>query len=148
MSEFGDLEKLDIDRLIRISQEQTDKVAEMQEKINELRGEAASQDKRVRVVVTAQGGVSELLIDPRAMRMRSVDLAETIKSLIVEATADLRGQMSDLMGEIYGDDANPMKLAENQELMQQKIREAGERYQRTLNDATTELERIAKDLDL
>jgi DNA-binding protein YbaB len=148
VSEFGDLGNLDIDKLIRISKEQSTKVAEMQERAAEIKGHAESKDRRIKVACTVADGVSDIEIDPRAMRMPAEKFAETLKDLIREATADLHRQLSDLMAETYGEAANPMAFMRNKEAMQEKIQEAADAYDRTLDDAMAELERIAKQLGL
>jgi DNA-binding protein YbaB len=148
MSEFGDLANLDIEKLVRVSEEHSARVKEMQERAVELKGCAESKDRRIKVTCTTTGGVSDIEIDPRAMRMPAKEFAETLKTLIREANADLHRQLSDLMAETYGEAANPMALAQNQEAVQERIQEAAAAYDRTLDDAMSELQRIAKQLGL
>lgn len=148
MSEFGDLGNLDIQRLIRISEEHSAKVQEMQERSAELKGVAETKDRRIRVTCTVTDGVTDIHIDPRAMRMPAEKLGETLIELIREATADMRNQLSDLMAETYGEDANPMALLKDQEAVQERIKDAATVFDRTLDDAMTELDRIAKQLGL
>jgi DNA-binding protein YbaB len=148
MSEFGDLTNLDIEKLVRVSEEHSARVKEMQERAAELKGRAESGDRRIKVTCTTTGGVSDIEIDPRAMRMPAADFAETLKTLIREANADLHRQLSELMAETYGEAANPMALAQNQEAVQERIQQAAAAYDRTLDDAMSELERITKQLGL
>jgi uncharacterized protein YukE len=100
------------------------------------------------VTCTVNGGITDIRIDPRAMRMPAADFAETLKTLIRDATADLHRQLSELMAETYGEAANPMALAQNQEAVQKKIQDAAAAYDRTLDDAMSELQRITKQLGL
>jgi DNA-binding protein YbaB len=148
MSEFGDLANLDIEKLVRLSEEHSARVKEMQERAAELKGHAESKDRRITVTCTTSGGVSDIDIDPRAMRMPAAEFAETLKTLIREANADLQRQLSELMAETYGEAANPMALVQNQEAVQERIQQAAAAYDRTLDDAMSELERIAKQLGL
>jgi DNA-binding protein YbaB len=148
MTEFGDLGNLDIERLLRISEEHSAKVKELQERSAELQGCAETKDRRIKVTCTVNGGVTDIAIDPRAMRMPAETFAETLKTLIHEANADLQRQLSDLMSETYGEDANPMKLMQDQEAVQERIQAAAASFDRTLDDAMGELERIAKQLGL
>jgi DNA-binding protein YbaB len=148
MSEFGDLANLDLEKLIRISEQHSTKVKEMQERAAELTGRAESKDRRVKVACTVAGGVTDIEIDPRAMRMPAAEFAEILKTLIREANADLQRQLSELMAETYGEAANPMTLIENQEAVQEKIQAAAAAYDRTLDDAMSELDKIAKQLGL
>lgn len=148
MSEFGDLGNLDIQRLIRISEEHSAKVKEMQERSAELEGVAETKDRRIRVTCTIADGVTDIHIDPRAMRMPAEKLAETLKTLIREANTDLQRQLGELMAETYSDEANPMKLIQDPEAAQERIHQAAEVFDRTLDDAMEELGRIAKQLGL
>jgi DNA-binding protein YbaB len=148
VSEFGDLANLDIEKLVRVSEEHSARVKEMQERAAELKGSAESKDRRIKVTCTTTGGVTDIEIDPRAMRMPAADFAETLKQLIHEANADLHRRLSDLMAETYGEAANPMALAKDQEAVQERIKAAAAAYDRTLDDAMTELGRIAKQLGL
>jgi DNA-binding protein YbaB len=148
MSEFGDLANLDIEKLVRISEEHSARVKEMQERAVELKGYAESKDRRISVTCTTNGGVADIDIDPRAMRMPAAEFAETLKALIREANADLQKQLSELMAETYGEAANPMALVQNQEAVQERIQQAAAAYDRTLDDAMSEMERIAKQLGL
>jgi DNA-binding protein YbaB len=148
MSEFGDLGNLDIQRLIRISEEHSAKAKEMQERSAELKGMAETKDHRIRVTCTLADGVTDIHIDPRAMRMPAEKFAETLKTLLHEANADLQHQLSELMAETYSDDANPMKLIQDPEAAQERIHQAAAVFDRTLDDAMEELGRIAKQLGL
>lgn len=148
MSEFGDLANLDLEKLIRVSEEQSARVQEMQERAAELTGVAVSKEGRIKVTCTVNGGITDIQIDPRAMRMPAADFAETLKTLIRDANADLHRQLSELMAETYGEGANPMALAQNQEAVQKKIQDAAAAYDRTLDDAMSELQRITKQLGL
>jgi DNA-binding protein YbaB len=148
MSEFGDLANLDIERLLRISEEYSAKVQEMQERSADLKGYAESKDRRIKVTCTVSGGVTDIDIDPRAMRMPAANFAETLKTLIHEANADLQSQLSDLMAEIYGADANPLAFEQNRKAAQEKVEAAASMFDRSLGEAMTELERISKQLGL
>lgn len=53
-----------------------------------LTGSAESEDRTIRAVVGPEG-LRELVIEPRAMRLPSADLATTIVGLVRDASADL-----------------------------------------------------------
>ncbi|GLY83643.1 YbaB/EbfC family nucleoid-associated protein [Actinoallomurus iriomotensis] len=148
MSEFGDLANMDIDRLLRISEEYSAKVQEMQERSADLKGHAESKDRRIKVTCTVDGGITDIDIDPRAMRMPAANFAETLKTLIHEANADLQRQLSELMTETYGAEANPLAFKENQKEAHERVEAAAAMFDRTLEDAMTELSRISKQLGL
>lgn len=147
MSEFGDPANLDIEKLLRLAEEYTKRSEEMQEKAAALKGEAATQDGRVRVTCTVADGVSDLHIDPRAMRFPAKNLAETIKQLIHEATADLQEKMRALMTETYGEENNPMNIADQRDAMREAIDRAAENYDRVLTDALGQLEHIRRQME-
>ncbi|MCO5968790.1 YbaB/EbfC family nucleoid-associated protein [Actinoallomurus soli] len=148
MNEFGHLANLDIDRLMRIAEEQAGRVEEMQRLAAEIQGVAESRDKQVKVVCTVNDGVADIRISPRAMRMPSGEFAELLKILIRDAQKNLNDQLHELMTEAYGEEANPLALAANQEAIQERLHQAAAAYDRTLNDAMSEMERIAKQLGL
>jgi hypothetical protein len=80
--------------------------------------------------------------------MPAANFAETLKTLIHEANADLQSQLSDLMAEIYGADANPLAFEQNRKAAQEKVEAAASMFDRSLGEAMTELERISKQLGL
>jgi DNA-binding protein YbaB len=82
----------DADRLI-------DAVQRTGEQAAQIVGTAESADGRIKVEYTAQDGVRNLTLDPRAMRMSSGELAETIQSLIAQARADFAAQGRELVAE-------------------------------------------------
>jgi DNA-binding protein YbaB len=59
-------------------------------------GQAASTDDKVRVRVSASGQLVGLHIDPRAMRLGSQELAETITELSRRATEDAARRVMEL----------------------------------------------------
>ncbi|SHG50690.1 hypothetical protein SAMN05443575_2119 [Jatrophihabitans endophyticus] len=61
-------------------------------------GAAQTEDGHVRVEFTAQG-VHDLVLDPRAMRLGSADLAAAIKATIADAAADYQQRTLDAMRE-------------------------------------------------
>jgi DNA-binding protein YbaB len=148
MSDFGDLANLDVERLLRISEEYSAKVEEAQERSADLKGYAESKDRRIKVTCTVSGGVTDIDIDPRAMRMPAASFAEALKTLIHEANADLQTQLSDLMSEIYGADANPLAFEQNNKAAKERVDAAASMFDHTLGDAMAELERISKRLGL
>lgn len=148
MSEFGDIADFDMEKLIRFSDQYAERAQEMQNRFAALVGRATSRDGRVKVAYTTGDGVSELHIDPRAMRMRSAELAETIKTLIREATQDLHRQINELMAETFGEENSPMNLRKSRDALRERVDRASAAYHRALNDSLGELERIRRELEL
>ncbi|MEV0389024.1 YbaB/EbfC family nucleoid-associated protein [Nonomuraea sp. NPDC050643] len=81
----GDLE---LDRIMAEFQANSQEFSEVIGLAGEIAGEAASPDDKVRVRVSPSGQLTALHIDPRAMRLGSRELAETIMDLSQRATED------------------------------------------------------------
>ncbi len=148
MNEFGDLADLDMERLIRISEQYSARAEEMNERVAALKGEASSKDGRVKVACTMSDGVAALHLDPRALRLQSGELAETIRRLVNEANADLQRKLNELMTEAFGEEASPARLTASRDAMKVQVQEAAAAYQRALGDAMGELDRMRKQLGL
>jgi len=148
MSEFGDLASLDIDKLMRMSEQYAARADELRDRIRLVEGTAASEDKKVKVTCTAEGGVEDLFLDPRALRMPAAELAKTIKDLIREANQNLQSGMNDVIAELMGEDATPRALHEQQNILQKRVEAAAASHQKVMNDAFGELERMRQELGL
>lgn len=148
MNEFGDLADLDMEKLIRISEQYTNRAEEMNERAAALTGEASSKDGRIKVSCSVSGGVTSLDLDPRALRMQAGELAETIRTLVNEANADLQRKLNELMTEAFGEEASPARLTASRDAMREQVEEAAAAYQRALGDAMGELDRMRKQLGL
>jgi DNA-binding protein YbaB len=142
---FGDFANIDVDKLMRDAQTRFARIKEMQTQAAELVGRAQDHDGRVHAQFTAGKGLSELFIDPRAMRMASQDLSATIVHVIQEAAADLQRQTGALMTETLGADAATLT---DPEKAVAKAQEAQQAYDRTVGDVMGELERIQRRLNL
>jgi len=73
--------------------------AEARRRLAEVVGEAATDNGQVRVRVGAEG-LQELVIEPRAMRMASTDLAATIVELTRQGREDLVRRRDELAAEL------------------------------------------------
>lgn len=147
MSEFDDLPNVDVDKLLRLAEEYERRAEEAQERAAELRGEAASEGGRVRVTTTVADGVSDIHIDPRAMRMSADELAGLLKTLIRDANADLHEKMRDVFTEMYGEENNPLNIRDKGDAMKKQVEDAAAVFNRTMDDAVGEFERIRKRLE-
>jgi hypothetical protein len=87
--------------------------ASARKEIAGLTGSAESQNGLLRAVADG-GGLRELVIDPRAMRMPSVDLAAEIVALAREAGQDLTRRRDERLREL-GVDRAPVDLDESLE---------------------------------
>jgi DNA-binding protein YbaB len=80
---------LDMAAAVEGARRMAEQAATVQDRIAGLVGRAETPDGRVRLAFSPEKGLPELHIDPRAMRMGSEELAETIQRLVGEALADL-----------------------------------------------------------
>ena len=138
----------DIEKLIRVSQEYEARGQELQERLAEIEGVAESEKGTIKVSCTVEGGVTDLQISPRAMRLPAAELAETIKRLIHEATADLQARTNELMAELFGEENTPDALRRKAEAAGNELDNAAAAFERAVNDSAGELERIQKRLGL
>jgi hypothetical protein len=147
VTDFGDFGDIDIDRLLRGVDEQSAKVEELQKAMLGLVGRGEDEDRLV-LVEYAQEGLRTLDLRPKAMRLSAGELSEKIKAAVQDAMADLQRQVTGLMGEVYGEDGNPMRLLENPERALRQVRKAEASYERAFEDVMGDLDRIRRDLDL
>ncbi|GAA3812108.1 hypothetical protein GCM10022226_35950 [Sphaerisporangium flaviroseum] len=147
MTEFPDFANIDVEKLLNQSQQQFARLEELQERTSALVGEAQDKDGLV-TVEYAGDGLRDLRLNPRAMRLASADLADLIKSVAREAAKDLERQTTELMGEVFGEEDNPMKLLNDPDAAMAKIRDAEKAYNRTFEDVMGDLEEIRRRLQL
>ncbi|REE96571.1 YbaB/EbfC family nucleoid-associated protein [Thermomonospora umbrina] len=142
---FGDFGNIDVDGFLGDAKQRFARVQEMQERLQELVGRAEGAEGRVRAEVSYGTGLSELVIDPRAMRISSGELAETIKAVIAAASADLQRQQNELMGELYGAELQQMT---DPETAMAKAEQAKASYDKTMADVMGQLERMQRRMGL
>lgn len=147
MQEFGDFANIDIDKLLRGMDDQLAKLAKFQEAVVDCVGRAEDEDGLVKVEY-GQAGLQELELHPKAMRLGSAELADLIKTVLAEATADFQRRFTEIAGETFGEKDNPMKLASDPESLLSDIKRAEEVYDRAFTDVMGELDRIRRRLDL
>jgi DNA-binding protein YbaB len=145
---FGDFANIDVDKLLSGAHERMARVQDMQERLADLLGQAEGADGRVKATYTMAGGLTDLDIDPRALRMGSKDLAAAIKSTVHEASQDLQRQVAEVMSEVFGEADNPMKLVGDRDAAVAKVQEAQAAYDRTMQDVMGQLDAVRKRLGL
>ncbi|MEU6778004.1 YbaB/EbfC family nucleoid-associated protein [Nonomuraea angiospora] len=141
--EFG---ALDIDRILRNADQQMARAGEFQKVLQDLTGHAQDEDGFVKAECGSTG-LKELFLHPKAMRLNSADLAERIKAVIAEANADLQRRISEEMGNVFGEENNPMRFAQNPEGGLELVRQAEAAYNRTYEDLMGELDRIRQRME-
>ncbi|MFI6391845.1 YbaB/EbfC family nucleoid-associated protein [Nonomuraea sp. NPDC050547] len=144
--EEGEFRAEDLDKVMRSAERQFAKVGELQQTLSELVGRAQDEDGLVFVEYTS-AGLSELTLHPKAMRLSSGELADRIKLLISEAIAHLQGQIAEAMDKAFGDQ-NPMRYANDPDGMLAEVRMAESAYNRVVEDAMGELDRIRDRMDM
>ena len=91
----------------------------LQERAAEIMGTASSDDGYVKVTWRG-GGLDGLEINPRAMRMGSAELAETILRLSREARADSGEQSNAMMKDLMGEQ-NPAGIIADKQQLQESL---------------------------
>jgi DNA-binding protein YbaB len=86
----------ELDRLMTEFQANSKEFSDVMAEMGDVVGQAASTDGKVRVRVSASGQLVGLHIDPRAMRLGSQELAETITELSRRATEDAARRVMEL----------------------------------------------------
>ncbi|MGW3351766.1 YbaB/EbfC family nucleoid-associated protein [Nonomuraea rubra] len=81
----GDLE---LDRLMAEFRANSRELSEVIGMVGEVAGQAESPDGKIKVRVSSSGQLTALHIDPRAMRLGSQELADTIMDLSRRATEE------------------------------------------------------------
>jgi DNA-binding protein YbaB len=147
MQEFGDFANIDIDKLLKGADEQFARIEELQKNMSDIVGRSQDDDGLVTVAYGSEG-LRDLQLHPKAMRLSSGELAELIKEQLQKATSDLQQQVTQAMGEAFGEEDNPMKYVDDPEAALSKIKEAESVYNRTFEDVMGELDRIRRRLDL
>lgn len=146
-TEFGDLGNLDPDAALKEARQWADRSAALQETMKGIEGHAQSKDGFVSVTFTPNEGLRDLELNPRAMRMPSQDLAETIKETIHQATNDMQQKMNAAMSDAFGK-FNPMDLISNPDLAPNQAKQMQESLNKSANDALAGLEEIRRKLGL
>lgn len=140
MNPFGDVQADDLDALIRRSQEQLAKVSQLQEQLQEIVGRGTSDDGLIEVSISHNGQVEDLDLNPRVMRLDSVTLAENLKAAIRAAQVNLQDQITAVTTEALGE--SPMDYINDPSIVQSKVQEVQEGYERGMNSVMADIDRI------
>jgi DNA-binding protein YbaB len=142
MAETDDYLRTDaIESAMRSAKDNLARVGELQETLASLVGIAESDDGRVQAESDNASGLKKLTIDPRAMRMGSEELAETITRVVAEAMADLRRKSQEEAQRVMGGRKRDLRDAKA------SIDEVRASFDRVAVDAQSEMERLRRRVD-
>ncbi|MCP2337140.1 YbaB/EbfC family nucleoid-associated protein [Actinomadura rupiterrae] len=110
MSDYARFAAADMEEARGRAERRMEKVMAVQARLRDVVGRARSEDGTIVAECTGGRGLTGLAIDPRAMKLGSHELAETVVRLVQEATDDLRRQTAEMMREELGDLADPRAL--------------------------------------
>ncbi|MDR8408569.1 YbaB/EbfC family nucleoid-associated protein [Nonomuraea sp. 3-1Str] len=147
MDEYQNFPGIDVDRLLKIAEQQVAQAEEAQKALSAVVGRASDADNLVHVEFGGQG-LRELELRPKAMRLGSEELAEKIKATIQAAVADHQARVEEAMVEVYGEEDNPMRLVKDPDAALDRLRSAEAAYNRTFDSVMGELTAISRRLDL
>jgi DNA-binding protein YbaB len=98
MKPFGDLAgDGPVKDLVSLITQRNAQLQETQQRMTRLRGTGRSADERVRVEVDRFGALTDLRIDPRAMRLGSEALTQAILDAAEQGVRDARAQADEMM---------------------------------------------------
>lgn len=122
-------------------------VERLQDTLSSLAGRARDEDGLVSVEIGA-GGLRELELHPKAMRLSSGELAERIKETMRAASDDLHRQMNRVMAGVLGQEGDQTRFLDDPEAVLAQVREAEAAFDRTAEDVLGELDRISRRLEM
>ncbi|TDB73842.1 YbaB/EbfC family DNA-binding protein [Actinomadura sp. KC216] len=125
----------DVDAFAEETAKEIQKTAELRTRLSELVGRAESRDGRVRLGLAAEGAITELEIDPRAMRMASAELAETIVKASQDALQDLQRQARELTEDASVAPEDVADIVRDPQALEQQMRQLHEGFERALGDS-------------
>jgi len=129
-----------LDSTLRDAQKRLEKAGELQEKLMSVVGSGTSSDGRIKVECTNEKGVAKIDLDPRAMRMASTELAETLLTVIQDAMTDLRAKSQSITRETFGGES----VAGDIGAARARIKEVGESFDRAMRDAHGEMGQVLR----
>lgn len=139
MDEFKQALGFDPEKMAHDANQLFDRMQKMHGTVGDLTARAESDDHRVAVEYSNSGGVQKLEINPRAMRMGSNELAETILGLIHRAQRDVEVQARERATEFLGADNS---LIMDRQAGGDRLRDAAGTLQENLRNATETMERL------
>jgi DNA-binding protein YbaB len=84
------------------------RLEQVQEELSEITGEGESEDGTVHAITDANGRLEKIVIQPRALRMASEDLAEKVTAVIRAAQDDAERRTNELVHDLVDGGAGPL----------------------------------------
>jgi DNA-binding protein YbaB len=140
-----DYRDLDLERLSEINEERLDRIRGLEPVLRDLTGSAESANGLVRSTVDSSNTLSELFIDPRAMRLGSEALAEQIVEATAGASRQLQEQVESLMRDAMGQDA-PLSVSEVQRAAESQFAEIESGLRRTLDQIMGDVDKLRRNM--
>ncbi len=141
MSTFGEANRRldEAEATLHGADEQLARLRGVAAELGELVGRGEAADGRI-VVEWGHGGVSDIQLDPRVMRMASTDLADELKVAIAAAAADLRARVQGTLAEAGVAPPKPPSVDE----LREQMRTLGQQIVGTGRGSLAEIERAAR----
>ncbi|MBA9003169.1 YbaB/EbfC family nucleoid-associated protein [Thermomonospora cellulosilytica] len=143
-----DISNLDPAQALRQSEERMKVLSAVRAKMADLEGRAESADGRIRVTCNVRDPLAEIHIDPRAMRMSSQELAETIRETARRAREHLDEQVEELTAQQFGDTVNPLDLLKDPERLKESLSDMQNMFAKASSDAQTMLDQLQRQLGI
>ncbi|GGV19816.1 YbaB/EbfC family nucleoid-associated protein [Actinomadura sp. LOL_016] len=96
------------ERFQRDMQQQMGDFTKIQESVQETVGTGEAADGRIIAEYRAEGGLTRLDIDPRAMRLGSAELSEGIRTAVNAAAQDFQTKVREASASVFGDPEKPL----------------------------------------
>ncbi len=111
-------------------------------KLSQVTGRGTAADGLVEVSVDNAGALSNVVIDPQAMRVGSAELAAHVLAAAREANLDLQANTQAVLRETYGDQAVNLDPAEAGDKLVNELKGMQNSLSRSLDDIKAEVSRI------
>ncbi|MGN9845674.1 hypothetical protein ACTMTI_46890 [Nonomuraea sp. H19] len=132
---------MDLEAFLRDAQQRAARFEGAQQRAGELVGRAATAGEQI-VVECTMAGIRRLVIDPRAKRMSVEEMSAAILQAIHAADADLKRQLEVVMTDAFGEVAP----SREPQAATARIEEAQQAYDRMMEDAMGEMDRLRRKL--
>ena len=131
----------DLDRMLRDSEERLRQLDGVEEIVANTSATHVSDDGLITVEVGADGGLRDLKIDSRAMRLDSVTLAQRIRTACADAHAKVQDEIAATVGAVLGT-GDLTSVLEEARAMRSTMDSTVADVSKSINDAIIEVSRL------